>query len=269
MATKHVFNSFWAGELPPYARLAMNSYVKQGYKFLLWTYEQLDNVPEGVIIKDANEIIPHAALYNHGGWRQNLSFSDWFRYRLLYERGGWWVDTDAVLMPNAEVPEGNLIIWSDVKVAYCNGIMKVPAGEKFLWDLCQLYENPIGLDVPWLDYLKSLGKERNTAANLGSLEEFRNSVSFEYGSTTYLGVALHYYKKFKHVIRYDTGLPQAVYPAWDKAKSLFDGELKLKDLVEKNCWNVHLYGSCIRRDKLWDNMVQGSVVDELIKLFGC
>lgn len=269
MQLKHTFNSFWSGDLPPYARLAMNSYVKQGHKFLLWTYESLDGVPEGVIVKDANEIIPQEAVYNHGGWRQNLSFSDWFRYKLLYNRGGWWVDTDAVLMPNATVPQGDYLFWAGSSPAVNNGIMKVPAGSRFLWELCQFYENPTEANFHWVKWLDSMGEERNKAARSASLEDFRNSATFSYGGTYYLGMALHYYKLSRHVIPYDTPFPQATYPAWNEVKRIFNGELKLQDLAEKNCWNVHLYGSCIRRDNLWDSIEPGSVVDELIQIFGC
>ena len=56
-----------------------------------------DNIPEGVIIGDANEILDKKYIFKH--WSGNYAtFADIFRYKLLYERGDWWVDLDLICL---------------------------------------------------------------------------------------------------------------------------------------------------------------------------
>ncbi len=96
-------NSLWIGKtLSSIELLTLYSFVKQGHVFHLWTYEPLTNtLPEGVVIEDANDILPRESIfrYNHvnkyGHGKGSVSgFSDIFRYKLLYEKGGWWIDMD-------------------------------------------------------------------------------------------------------------------------------------------------------------------------------
>ena len=96
-------NSLWIGTtLSNIELLTLQSFIKQGHKFHLWTYDKLlTKLPEGVIIEDANEILPRESIfrYNHvnkyGHGKGSVSgFSDIFRYKLLYEKGGWWIDMD-------------------------------------------------------------------------------------------------------------------------------------------------------------------------------
>lgn len=88
-------NGLWIGELGPIQKLSMSSFLKQGHKYILWTYNKLKGVPKGVIVKDANEILDKKYIFRH--WSGNLAtFADIFRYKLLHERGGWWVDLDLV-----------------------------------------------------------------------------------------------------------------------------------------------------------------------------
>jgi hypothetical protein len=58
-----------------------------------------------LLIGDANEIIPKEQVfayknknkYGHGKGSY-AGFSDIFRYKLLYEKGGWWVDMDVTCL---------------------------------------------------------------------------------------------------------------------------------------------------------------------------
>jgi len=96
-------NGLWIGNtLSKIELLTIYSFANCGHIFHLWTYGKFDyNFPPGVVIEDANDIIPyekvfrykHTNKYGHG--KGSVSgFSDIFRYKLLYEKGGWWVDMD-------------------------------------------------------------------------------------------------------------------------------------------------------------------------------
>jgi hypothetical protein len=89
--------SLWVtGDLSNMERLSINSFLKNGHEYVLYVYDSVGRIPDGVIVKDANEIIPREQLFLvRGGYS---SFSDFFRWKLVLEKGGWWVDTDAVCL---------------------------------------------------------------------------------------------------------------------------------------------------------------------------
>jgi Glycosyltransferase sugar-binding region containing DXD motif len=148
-------------------RLSLSSFLKTGHDVHLYTYEDVKNIPSGVVVKDGNEIIDHSFLdyrkfINHG------TFADFFRYALLLKRGGWWVDSDIVALKPFDFPEHYVFgcmgpypypepvnkvrglrrpprpdppdieeKWPGAWV--CNAVMKAPAGSwimKYLWDEC-------------------------------------------------------------------------------------------------------------------------------------
>jgi glycosyl transferase-like sugar-binding protein len=96
------FQSLWVGgELSPLEQVSIASFLAHGYSYHLYTYEDVASVPKGADIRDANQILPASAIFayrlgTHAG--SLAAFADWFRYRLLAERGGWWVDTDVVCL---------------------------------------------------------------------------------------------------------------------------------------------------------------------------
>lgn len=103
MNIKNTVHGLWIeGSLSPLELLTIHSFIAQGYHFHLWSY-YLDgsNIPNEVILKDAREIIPEKDIFlyqqkNQFGHGKGsfAGFSDIFRYKLLYEHGGWWTDMD-------------------------------------------------------------------------------------------------------------------------------------------------------------------------------
>lgn len=108
-------NGLWIGNtLSKIELLTLHSFIKQGHIFHLWTYEKLLNdLPAGVVIEDANEILPRETVFRYnnvnkyGHGKGSVSgFSDIFRYKLLYDKGGWWTDMDVTCLKplNFSVP---------------------------------------------------------------------------------------------------------------------------------------------------------------------
>lgn len=105
--TKHVFQSFWhGGAVSPYEKLCMKSFVDHGHSFHLYTFCPQLNVPNGIQLKSAADIIDQGEYFTYKkgvGIGSHAAFSNLFRYKLLAEFGGWWVDTDVVCL-SSEVP---------------------------------------------------------------------------------------------------------------------------------------------------------------------
>jgi hypothetical protein len=110
---KHV-HSLWVGnKLSKLEILTLQSFVDCGHVFHLWTYEPLLNdLPDGVIMEEANRIIPQDKVFRYknvnkyGHGKGSVSgFSDIFRYKLLYEMGGWWTDMDVTCIKALNVAD--------------------------------------------------------------------------------------------------------------------------------------------------------------------
>jgi len=91
-------SALWIGpELSPVERACVQSFIAKGHRFNLYVYDDVANVPSACTLLDANGIVPRSAIFKHerGPGQNSLAgFSDLFRYKLLYERGGWWTDLD-------------------------------------------------------------------------------------------------------------------------------------------------------------------------------
>jgi len=90
-----VIQSLWVGDrLRTMERLCISSYLRNGHDFHLYTYNPVEGIPDGTVVKDANEVMPNIV----DQFRFTAQFADWWRYNLIYQEGGWWVDTDTVCL---------------------------------------------------------------------------------------------------------------------------------------------------------------------------
>jgi len=88
--------SLWIGApLSNLEKLCVQSFLDHGHEFHLYTYAGIDGVPAGATVKDGNEILPEGEIFRNDNGSV-AGFSDYFRYTLLAERGGWWMDMDFV-----------------------------------------------------------------------------------------------------------------------------------------------------------------------------
>ncbi len=135
MDTSNLYiHCLWIGdELSPMERLSLASFVAHGHKVLLWRYAPLEEIlPDQITIKDANEILPSSAIffYNNSsdlniGKGSVAGFSDLFRYKVLYEKGGWWTDLDITLLKPLDFKE-DYFFRSHTTLPVVGNLMKCP-----------------------------------------------------------------------------------------------------------------------------------------------
>lgn len=119
-----VIQSFWSGPITTMERLCIKSYLDNGHEFHLYTYESLEGLPSGVIVKSADEIVPRKRKEDFSNPQQ---FADYFRYSLLYEKGGWWMDMDTVCLRHYDFTAEYVFALAPTKTFYLyNGFLKVP-----------------------------------------------------------------------------------------------------------------------------------------------
>jgi mannosyltransferase OCH1-like enzyme len=134
--------TLWIGpRLSVMEQLALRSFVHHGHEVELYTYDEVANIPEGVTVRDGNEILPSSMIFQYREHQSYSGFSNFFRYRLLLERGGCWVDTDLVALRPIAFADDHVFSSEEAKgITHVNaGFIKAPAGSPAMqraWDVC-------------------------------------------------------------------------------------------------------------------------------------
>jgi hypothetical protein len=106
-----IIQGLWVGnELTDIHLMCLNSFLKLGHCFVLYTYEEIINLPKNVVTLNGDNIIPKSLIYKFND--SYAGFSDLFRNFLLYLKGGWYVDLDIYCLQKYDF-ETNLIFSSD------------------------------------------------------------------------------------------------------------------------------------------------------------
>lgn len=139
-------------KLPLLAHLSLKSMILCGHDVILYTYSHLDNVPEGVQVFDANEIIDKSKIFRYKGGHKTLSgFANLFRLKRLYEYGGTWLDLDIILIRNInEKFDDDILICSEPTSIYYskpnNAILRFPPKDPFVKSMLK-YAEKRGNDI--------------------------------------------------------------------------------------------------------------------------
>jgi mannosyltransferase OCH1-like enzyme len=140
---REIIQGLWIGrELSVMEQMSISSFLANGHEYHLYAYEDALRVPEGAVIRDANEILPASLIFQYAGFKSYAGFSNYFRYKLLLEKGGWWADMDMICLHpfdfrdeyvfSSEIDKGEEVVTS--------GIIKAPAGSELInyaWEVCR------------------------------------------------------------------------------------------------------------------------------------
>jgi mannosyltransferase OCH1-like enzyme len=138
-----IIQGLWIGsELSAMERLSISSFIANGHEYHLYAYDDLRRVPEQALVKDANQILPASMIFQYKHSSSYAGFSNFFRYKLLVEKGGWWVDTDVVCLKPFDFQD-EYVFASEVcdgKEFVNSGIIKAPLASEVLsyaWQICR------------------------------------------------------------------------------------------------------------------------------------
>ena len=128
-----IIQSLWiGGELSSIEKICINSFLKNGHPFHLYTYSNIEGVPKGTTILDANTIIPKSKIFRYPNGSV-ACFANYFRYKLLFEKGNWWVDTDVICLAPFHFKEKYVFGIQDVNpLMINNAIMKFPKNDTLM-----------------------------------------------------------------------------------------------------------------------------------------
>ncbi|MFN3232708.1 MAG: glycosyltransferase [Alphaproteobacteria bacterium] len=93
--TLPTIRSLWIGSsLGPLDCICLSSFVRAGHQVELFTYEDVSNIPAGVIRRDGREILPEDRITAYSKSGSPALFANFFRFVMIAREGGLWVDTD-------------------------------------------------------------------------------------------------------------------------------------------------------------------------------
>ena len=241
--TPPVVHMFWHGS--PLSRvewLSLSSFIHHGHSVHLHVYEDIGPTPNGVTLIDANETLEHRFLFTHRRTGSVALFADWFRYRLLHDRGGIWADTDVVCLRPFSFSVAVIFAWE--RESYlANGVLGLPKGHplaKWLADCC---EEPNNI-LPYDPFGARIRKWRRRYLQGNDRSNIRWA---EYGPKG-LTHAARYFDLLKMALPVD-----AFYPIpCEQWSSIFSGDGSRHAESLKNSYGLHLWNTMLRGDSAFD-----------------
>jgi hypothetical protein len=120
-------------------QMCIASFLYHGHPFHLYAYSPVEGAPPGTVVMDGNEILPESSIFQYTDHASYAGFANFFRYKLLLERGGWWVDLDLICMRPFNFDQ-RYVFSSEFTPYASNQAIKVPprsAVMTFAWLACK------------------------------------------------------------------------------------------------------------------------------------
>lgn len=151
-------SSLWiGGDLPKISLLCIQSFLKNGYKFNLYTYDKINNVPQNVNIKNGENILPKSEIFTYKNGSVS-AFSNLFRFTMIYKTGEVWVDTDIFCRKKYDFSQSDIVLVSEPDENYkiqkpTSNIIRFPKNHhvmKRAIEICESYKDKIETgDFKW------------------------------------------------------------------------------------------------------------------------
>lgn len=254
------FFTLWIGENLSYIeQLTLASYVYHGHKIELYCYNNISNIPKGVIIKNANEIITYDKInVKHTG--SHAHSADHFRFEALYQKGGTWVDMD-MLCVSSQVLTGDHIFGWQNNDHLNTAIIRLPPGSP----ISRLMVSRMLNINTWTPIDTRKERIRKT------LRLLQNKNSPYHTGWGELSGPIPFTRAVKHFNLISQADPQIKFYPLDCFESIrpFWPNEDLSDVIEKTTFSIHLWSEMLARTgiKRYKEPPQGSYIKSLLDLY--
>ncbi|HWE06086.1 MAG TPA: hypothetical protein VG274_05210, partial [Rhizomicrobium sp.] len=149
-ASPDTVRSFWHGApLNPYLLLCLHSFARTGCRVEIFTYGRALRFPDWIAQREAADILPakEVLVYRNGlGIGSPALHSNLFRFAMLHQVGGWWIDTDVALLrgPLPAAP----CFFSVEENHFGNCVLKFPRGHQLTAEGAERCR-ALGADARW------------------------------------------------------------------------------------------------------------------------
>lgn len=256
-----VLNSMWVeGPLTYVEQVCLKSALSVGHQVVLYAYWDVTGVPDGVIVRDGREIMPESSLMKHKKRNSWSLSSNIFRYLLLQQGRGVWIDTDVYFLKPLEVNRKDYLFgWQ--KQDLLNGAILYAKKDSPLIEELLAFINLPYIIPPWLPVRKRFAYQIRPWIGLRplSLAEHRWGVIGPRAITYFadqLGLSCHAERQ------------DVFYPVPPKqAKAFFDPERNIEDYITSDTVAVHLWNEAIK-DLKKSPAPAGSYLNKICLLHG-
>ncbi|MBK8441335.1 MAG: hypothetical protein IPL38_18155 [Rhodobacter sp.] len=240
MTPEYQVAALWiGGRLSYLEQLCLISFVHAGQHIRLYTYEDIPNVPPGVEVADASEIMPRSTTVVHKVSGSPAPQADAFRYRMLAQLDRTiWADTDAYCVKPFTTANGHFHGWETEKTIN-NGVLGLPQDSETLRLLIELTSDPYRIP-PYLTRVQT--SELEAAAARGEPMHAGEMPWGVWGPKA-LTHFLHVTGDVRHSLP-----PVALYPLHFRDRRLllrpnWDGS----EYITDETFSIHFYGRRMRR----------------------
>lgn len=240
MTPEHQIAALWiGGPLSFLEQLCLVSFVHQGHHTVLYTYEDVPNVPSGVQVANANDILPRQGFLKHERTGSPALHSDLFRYHMLAKLDRTiWADTDAYCVKPFTTPNGHFYGWESKKHVN-GGVLGFPKDSETLAALLDFTSDPFAMPT-WYDeaYTKEL-QDRMAAGDPIHASEQPWGVWGPHAITHFL----HQTGEVKYALP-TVGL----YPfPYKERRLMLRPAFDATEYVKDETFSIHFYGRRMRR----------------------
>lgn len=123
-----------------------------GHSVNLFVYDEPAGLPAGVTLKDASLYVPAERIFRHRNGSLAV-FADMFRYELLADGPGLWIDTDFLCVRPVE-KQGDHLFGLESPGRINNAILKLPGDSPVLESLRSVFH--AGWVPPWHGWRKAM-----------------------------------------------------------------------------------------------------------------
>jgi len=133
LAKEYAIAQLWiGGNLSYMEQLCAVSFRDAGHHVKMYTYGDVGNIPDGIEICDANEIMPLGNVIAHKRTGSPAPQADKWRYNMLAKTEGQiWADTDAYCVKQFTSPNGHFFGWESAHHIN-NGVVGLPQNSEAL-----------------------------------------------------------------------------------------------------------------------------------------
>jgi hypothetical protein len=232
-------NCLWVGtRLRPLEQVCLLSMLKQGHRVRLFGYKKIENVPQGIEFEDAREILPEKSFLVHSKRNSASLGSNIFRYNLMKENHGLWLDMDIILI--RPIQKENSIVFGYEDTSFINGaVLFIPKDNILLDDLIKFVSDVYPIP-PFLSIKKRIALIIRKIIGVP-----KNVQDMEWG--VFGPSAITYFSK-KNKIECLARDPEVFYPVSDnEAHKLFSADWDVEQLIKPTTQTVHLWNDKLRR----------------------
>lgn len=141
--------SLWiGGRLSWLEQLCLVSFADAGHEVTLYSYSHIDNVPQGVTQKSAEEIFPSEPMYRHARTGSPAIHADLFRLNMLAKTDQIWVDADMYCYRPFDFKDKSVFGWEKPDLI-CNAVLGLPKSSKALENMIKFFNDEYAIG-PWL-----------------------------------------------------------------------------------------------------------------------